>query len=204
MAQYPPGALHWGGESVGENAAGGARWEAVLPLTLSRLYIRMSLGRRVPVARCLAAPGGCEVGTGKGRADVPAGFNRSEMNLDVLKTHLAFQQRVRGCARNRQRERAAQGTPSHAPSWPRSAAGDAAGSSLSPTACATVPPQPRPSRCSILQPRTSQNAALALQGWRWDPRPRAGTPRAGTHPSAGWPAFAVPPAGPAPARRGNR
>lgn len=41
MAQYPPGALHWGpsphpGESVGENVAGGARWEVVLPLTLSR------------------------------------------------------------------------------------------------------------------------------------------------------------------------
>lgn len=46
----------------------------------------------------------------------------------------------------------AQGIPSHAPSWPCSAVGDAAGLSLSPTARVTVPPQPRPSRCSILQP----------------------------------------------------
>lgn len=34
-------------------------------------------------------------GTGKGRADVPAGFNGKETNLDVLKTYSAFQQQVR-------------------------------------------------------------------------------------------------------------
>lgn len=108
-----PGALRWGPSLLPAEGhlrektwlgTSGSRCEVVLPLTLSRSYVRMSLGWRVPVARCLVAPGR-GTGTGKGRADVPAGFNRSEMNLDVLKTHLAFQQQVGastgGCARNR-------------------------------------------------------------------------------------------------------
>lgn len=115
MAQYPPGALHWGpsplpGESVGENVAGelAGKLFSRLRCPVVRTYVPWPAGPRRSLP---CGPGGWEMGTGKGRADVPAGFNRSEVSLDVLKTHLAFQQRVRGCTRNRQWEQQPRASP---------------------------------------------------------------------------------------------
>lgn len=57
---------------------------------------------------------------------------------------------------------------------------------------------------SPAQPRTSQNAALALRGWRWDPHPWVGTPTPGRHSPIGGVASVCRPTswpGPSPSRK---